>query len=205
MTKKEEIKEEIWQIWQILLVAKECYSYSFYLNKPDTEEELQYLNNSKDFQFIRLTMWKMFVIELSKLFKQSVKSDRYNIFHFISKLKKGGNFGKMGISESKIEEWEENINRNSETISKILILRDKLYSHTDTDKEKHKKTDTSFEETEELIKIIELIIQEIYSTVFDAEALMETIFFKRERFKLIEILAKERIRSREELLNKYLK
>lgn len=205
MTKKEEIKDEIWEIWQILLLAKECYSYSFYLHKPDTREELQYLNHSRDFQFIRHVMWKMAVIELSKLFKNSAKSDRYNIVHFINKLKRNGYFGKLGISESKIDEWEKLINKNDETISKILNLRDKVYSHTDTNKEKHSKTDLSFEKTEKLLKIIEAVIQEIYDTVFDSHALMETVFFERKNFKIIEILAEESDKITRNLLEEYKK
>jgi len=203
MTKKDEIKKEIWQIWQILLLAKECHSYSFYLHKPDTKEEFEYLQHSNNFIFIRHIMWRMTVIELSKLFKESAKSDRYNIFHFISKLKTGGYFGKIGISESVISEWENQINYNSETISKILLLRDKLYSHTDSDKEKYSKNDVSFEKTEKLIKIVESIVQEIYSTVFDSHALIETISFDRKSFKMIKILAEERNKITRDLLEEF--
>ena len=203
MSKKEEIKKEIWQIWQILLLAKECHSYSFYLHKPDTKQELEYLQCSNDFHFIRHIMWRMTVIELSKLFKDSVKSDRFNIFHFISKLKREGYFGTMGISESRIIEWEQQINENRETISKILILRDKLYSHTDSDKEKHSKNEVSFEKTEKLLQIIESVIQEIYYAVFDSHALIETVSFDRKNFKIIEILAEERNKITRELLEEF--
>jgi len=192
MTRKEEIKEEIWQIWQILLIAKECHLYSFYLHKPDTKEELDYLEKSRDFHFIRHVMWRMTVIELSKLFRESSTNDRFNIFHFISKLKKGGHFGKLGISEIKITEWESTISDNSQTISEILMLRDKLYSHTAPNKERYSKSDVTFEKAEELIKIVESVIQEIYSSVFDSHASIETINFNRKRFKIIEILAEEK-------------
>ena len=192
MTKKEEIKAEIWQIWQILLIAKECHSYSFYMHKPDTKEESDYLQHARDFHFIRHMLWRMTVIELSKLFRNSPHNDRFNLFFFISKLKKGGNFGKLGISDSKIAEWENRINDNSQTISEILILRDKLYSHTAPNKEKHSKSDVTFEHTEELIKIVESVIKEIYSSVFDSHASIGTINFDRNRFKIIEILAEEK-------------
>jgi len=200
MTRKEEIKEEIVQIWQILLIAKECYLYSFYLHKPDTKEELDYLQKSRDFHFIRHIMWRMTVIELSKLFRESSTNDRFNIFHFISKLKKGGHFGKLGISENKIAEWESRISDNSQTISEILMLRDKLYSHTAPNKKRYGKSDVTFEKAEELIKIVESVIQEIYSSVFDSYASIGTINFNRERFKVIEILAEEKKKRIDALL-----
>lgn len=203
MIRKEEIKEEIWQIWQILLIAKECHSYSFYLHKPDTKEELDYLQHSRDFHFIRHIMWRMNVIELSKLFRDSPENDRFNIFHFIRKLKKGGHFGKLGISENKIAEWESKISDNTQTILEILILRDKLYSHTAPNKEKYSKSDVTFEKTEELIKIVESVIQEIYSSVFDSHASISTISFDRKRFKIIEILAEERNKITRALLEEF--
>ncbi len=200
MTKKEEIKEEIWQIWQILLIAKECHSYSFYLHKPDTKEESDYLQHSRDFNFIRHMLWRMTVIELSKLFRNSPQNDRFNLFHFISKLKKGGHFGKLGISENKIEEWESKMTDNTQTISEMLLLRDKLYSHTAPNKKKYIDGNLTFEKIEELIKIVESVIREIYSSVFDSHASIGTISFDRKRFKIIEILAEEKNKRKRELL-----
>ena len=88
MDKKVEIKNDIWNIWQILITAKDSFQYSFYLHKPDTEEEQDYLNHSPDFIFIRHILWRMCIIELSKLFSNSKDRDRFNIFHFIKKLNK---------------------------------------------------------------------------------------------------------------------
>lgn len=205
MNKKDEIKDEIWNIWQINLLAKECFSYAFYFNKPDTKEELNYLNHAGDFHFIRLILWKMTVVELSKLFKNSSNSDRYNIFHFISKLKKGGHFGKMGISAEKISFWEEQIEENSNTITEILKLRDKLYSHTDVNSNRYKVSDITFEKTEKLILIVESIIHEIYSTVFDSHPIMNTVYFNKQNFNLIKVLAYEKERRMKELFGDYLK
>jgi hypothetical protein len=53
MPNKDEIKESIWAIWKISILAKKCLKYSIYLHKPETKDELDYLNYSRDFHFIR--------------------------------------------------------------------------------------------------------------------------------------------------------
>jgi hypothetical protein len=103
---KDVIKQEIWGIWQILILARECFEYSNYLYNPDTKEEFEYLSFSQDFDFIRHILWRMTIIELSKLFSSSSKRDRFNLKHFIDKLKKTGHFSKAGINEVTIIKWE---------------------------------------------------------------------------------------------------
>src|SRR5687767_3765997 len=104
--KQQELRNEIWRIWEIEIVAKQCFQYSFYLHKPETKEETKYLQNQRDFGFIRHILWRMTIIELSKLFSSSSKRDRFNVNHFLSKLKRGGQFGDMGISQATIDKWE---------------------------------------------------------------------------------------------------
>ncbi len=204
-SKEAEIKNEVWQIWQILLIAKECFQYSLYLHKPSTQEEQNYLRHSQDFGFIRQILWRMSVIELSKLFCDSKDRDRFNIFHFINKLKKGGHFGDMGISKTTIAKWENQIAINKDTITQILTLRDKVYAHTDANGEKYTKGDLTFQQTEKLIQIIENVIQEIYSTVFQTHAIMDTPIFEKERFNIIKILASEQDRRIKELQENFTK
>ncbi len=103
----------------------------------------------------------MNVIELSKLFSNSSKRDRYNLNHFISKLKKSGHFGDMGIAQSSIDKWELALYNNQNHIDNILTLRDKIYAHTDPKKDDYKAIDLSFQDVEALIKIVEGIIKEI--------------------------------------------
>lgn len=198
--KQQELKNEIWRIWEIEIVAKECFQYSFYLHKPETKEEAEYLHNQRDFGFIRHILWRMTIIELSKLFSNSPKRDRFNVFHFISKLKKAGHFGDMGISEVKIAKWEADLKLNQKHIDNILTLRDKIYAHTDPKKEDYKAIDLSFQDVEILIKVVVDIIKEIYLVVFDAGTIMETPNFDRGNFKIIKVLAEERRKRMEELL-----
>ena len=98
----------------------------------------------------------------------------------------------MRISEAIIADWENQIEINKDTISQVLTLRDKVYGHTDPNKENFINIELSFQQTEKLIQIIERVIQEIYFTVFDAHAIIDTPTFDRKRFNIITILANER-------------
>jgi len=200
MTKEEEIKNEIWNIWQISLFAKECFSYSQYLHNPKTKVELEYIRGSKDFQFFRHILWRNTVIELAKLFTDKKDRDRFNIFHFLKKLKVGGQFGKMGIPETQITNWENQIATNSEAINMILTLRDKVYAHTDANKNRYSQNQPTFQETERLIDIVESVIQEIYSTIFDSHAIIETISFDKDRFGMVRSLVELRERETQDLI-----
>jgi len=205
MSQKEEIKNIIWEIWKISLNAKRFLKYSFYLHKPDTNEELEYLRKSRDFKFIAHALWRNSVIELSKLFYDSKKRDKFNIFHFIKKLEKDGHFRNFKISQTKIDFWYKQIEENRETIDLITGLRDKVYAHTDGPIEKIGLDTPTFEQTEKLIDIIENVITEIYSSVFDSHAMLNSPNLELNPSKIIKILAaekKSRISDMEDLLKK---
>jgi hypothetical protein len=189
MPTKEELKENIWSIWKILIMAKECHQFSYYLHKPKTAEEAEYINHSRHLQFIGHVLWRNTAIELSKLFSKSKKRDKFNIFHFINKLHHDKYFGQFKISPEKISEWENKLEVNKANIELIINLRDKVYGHTDVQDPSEKFDVTSFEQTKTLIEIVENIIQEIYSVAFDAHADMGSPIFDRERFNMIKTLA----------------
>ncbi|GBF19535.1 MULTISPECIES: AbiU2 domain-containing protein [Arenibacter] len=205
MGKKEEIKDIIWEIWKISINAKRFLKYSFYLHKPDTKEEFEYLRMSRDFQFIAHALWRNAVIELSKLFNDSKNRDKFNIFHFIKKLDKNGYFRSFEISQTKIDSWYKQIEESRETIDLITGLRDKVYAHTDGLIDKNGLDTPTFEQTEKLIDIVESVIKEIYSSIFDAHAMMDSPSLELSPSKIIKILAAEkkaRISAIEDLLKK---
>lgn len=142
--KKDEIKQEIWGIWEILILARECFEYSNYLYNPDTKEEKEYLTYSEDFDFIRHILWRMTIIELSKLFSGSRKRDRFEIKTFIAKLKKSGQFSEAGISEATINKWETELLDSNKTVKNILTLRDKIYAHSDLKKDDYNTIQITF-------------------------------------------------------------
>lgn len=204
MTKKKtELEENLSKIWDILIYAKDCYQYSFYLYKPETNEESVYLENSQDFKFICHIMWRMAIIEIAKLFSNSDKRDRYNLMHFISKLKNAGHFGNIGIDFKKIENWEEIIILNENLIEEILRLRDKVYAHKDPNMEECIIKEISFEKIEILLNLVEDIIREIFITVFDSMVDFDSPNLSTSRINIIKILAVEKKQRLEELASKY--
>lgn len=198
--KQQELKEDILRIWKIEILAKECFQISYYFHNPNTSEEAEYLDKHRELGFIRHILWRMTIIELSKLYSNSSERDRYNLKHFISKLKKGGYFGDMGISQASIEKWELALSVNQNQIKNILTLRDKIYAHTDPRRDDNNTIDLSFQDIEVLIKLAEDIIKEIYIVVFDADADMSPLIFDPNRFDMIKILATEKRKRIEEIL-----
>lgn len=193
---KNELKQEIWGIWEILILARECFEYSNYLYNPDTKEESEYLSISQDFDFIRHILWRMTIIEFSKLFQR----DRFNLKHFIDKLKKAGQFSKAGINDVTINKWEAELAYNEKTITNIITLRNKIYAHSDLKKDDYNAIQITFQEIAKLIVIVENVIKEIYLTVFGADTEMTTIVFDKNNFDIIKILVDEKRKSIEELL-----
>ena len=193
---KNEIKQEIWGIWEILILARECFEYSNYLYHPDTKEESEYLSFSQDFDFIRHILWRMTIIEFSKLFQP----DRFNLKHFIHKLKKAGHFSKAGINDETINKWEAELLNNEKTIANIITLRNKIYAHSDLKKDDYNTIQITFQEIAKLIVIVENVIREIYLIVFEADTEMATIVFDKNNFDIIKILADEKRKSIEALL-----
>lgn len=193
--KEDELQFEIDNIWSILLKAKECFYFSYYLHKARTTDEQNYIEISSEFKLIREVMWKMSVIELAKLYSNS-DSHKFNLHKFIKKMLDN----KVGIDNALINSWSEKIKEHDETIILLKSLRDKLYAHTDRNINLHTEKVT-FELFEKLIGITENIIQNIYIIVFNASVHIPKGRFYPERFKIIEILASEKPRKAEELLN----
>jgi len=192
---KNELEKELEKIWQILLQAKQCFYLSFYLYKPKTQDELDYLTSSIEFKLIRETMWKMGIIELGKLF---IKSDnhKFNLHKFLNKLTKNH----VGLPQEQICKWRSKIDLEVDTVSMLQNLRDKLYAHTD--REINFSTESvTFEKFEGLFLIVEQIIKEIFETVFNGMAEIDCGMFDIERFNIIKILANERKTMLQEYLN----
>jgi hypothetical protein len=133
-------------------------------------------------------LWRNTVIELSKLFNSSPKRDKYNIFHFIKKLRKDQYYGGLGVDQKKVDGWENRLEENRETINSIILLRDRVYGHTDNENAKKGLDTPTFEETQRLLEIVENVIYEIYSTVFDSHALIESPTVTENPSKIIKYL-----------------
>lgn len=185
-----ELDEEISRIWGIYLLGKESLDYANYLYNPTSSLEKEYVNMQKDLSFIRFVLFKNSLIDLSKLF-QDRDSDKCNINKFLRKIQRNGYFRNIFLEESKILDWENKIKANGDLIKKITTLRDKVYSHYDPNFIVTSEFDTTFKEVEDLFDIVKDIITTIHLEVFDTYADLGNIHFNKNRFKLIEILAKD--------------
>jgi len=189
---REELDNKLWRITEILITAKECFLYSKYLYKPESEEEAKYLQYSVHFHFIRHSLWRLSIIELSKLFSTSKQRDRFNIVSFITQLKKDGHFANLNFDESIITKWEKRLSENKDQIDKILTLRDKVYAHTDPKKDDYRGIQLYLRDIEQLFLIVENMISEIKSKIFDAHMDLTTPVFGRHKFDIIKVLAEEK-------------
>jgi hypothetical protein len=204
MTKKDDLKNRISAIWKILTMIKECHEFSYYLHRPNTQDEADYINKSNQLQFLRHLAWRNEVIELAKLFSSSKKRDKFNIFDFLNNLKDGQYFGDINFDQELISKWELSLQNKIEIIELIMKLRDKVYSHTDNSEQKLETP--SFEEILKLINITEEIVFEIHSKVFNSHTIFENSIFHRERFQMIEMLIEAHNQRIENLLpNKFKK
>ena len=199
MKKLKELENDLSKIWDILLMAKESFMYSKYLYYPNSKIEQDYLTNARDFHFIRFVLWRSSIIELSKLFGDK-SVDKFNFNKFLNKLKTDGYFGDLYEDKVQITKWETDILAESAVIKKIVTLRDKLYSHTDSNFVPDSTYDLLFVDIEKLIKISEEIIVGIFDQVFDTLADTSNIYFDMNRFNLVRILAEEKERKMQEFI-----
>jgi len=128
-------------------------------------------------------------MELHKLLNKSDK-DFYNLWTFIKNL--GSNhYSAHNVPADVITEWRNILYSKKAIIKKILLLRNKLYAHTDPNVDKL-VVDITFDEVQELISVVEKVIRGIYNNSFQSDILIETPIFERDRFDIIKVLAKEK-------------
>jgi hypothetical protein len=157
------------------------------MHVPGTNKEAEYLSSSRNFHFIRHSLWRLSVIELHKIVTKS-STDSYNIWAFLKNLE-NNNYKEHSISLDKINQWRTQLVSKKHILKKIGLLRNKVYAHTDPAKSKL-EIDITFKETEEIILFIESIVKDIYSSL-NIAFLTETPLFEAEGFDIIKILADE--------------
>ena len=199
MGKREELKSELKEIWHVLILSKQCFNYTLYFHKPDTQEELEYLNYSRDFRFIRHILWRMTVIELSKIFSKSKRRDKFNFVNLINKLRKNGYYSCLDFPSDILDRWVSDLNIHSNIIERLLTLRDKYYAHSDNLNEPLDII-ILFDEIKELILLLENLITDINKIVFQTASRFEPLDNILIDFDLIKILSRDKKRKIEKLI-----
>ncbi|ULQ51745.1 hypothetical protein [Flavihumibacter fluvii] len=189
---KPQLLEKLDKISRVYIFAQEAYLYTEYFHKPDTKEELELVTNSAHASEISVIMHLMFrtlIVEVSKLFSRST-NDRYQLNIFIESLTQNGHFREINISPEMIELWRSNIQVKEYIINNIIVLRDKIYAHTDNPMKKYAEVDITLNQIASLLEIAKEIICYIYTNVFSTTFLTDSPTFDRERFTLLKLLAK---------------
>lgn len=184
----EQLKEDIWSIWKILLDCQENLAFSKYFYKPDTDDERNFISSSKELKYIRFSLWKLGIIEIHKILSHS-KNDTYSLWNLMKNLE-NEKYVNHGISKDVISTWQTNLKATKKTLAKISLLRNKNYAHTDSGN-KPKESDITFEEVEVVLKIIESVIRDVYSHAFESGIINETLIFQKDNFDIVKVLAKE--------------
>jgi len=183
-------------------MSRECIEFSYYFHRPNSQKEADYINKSQHLRFLRHVLWRNAAIELSKLLSKSKNSHKYNVNSFISKFGKGKYYGNFQIEEKIVRNWNFKLESLYETTSKILLLRDKVYSHTDKI-DLNPDVSPSFEDVKEVIKLIEDIIQDISSRTIKIYFDMSNLVFDRDRFYMIEHLVEYEKHRLKKISEKY--
>lgn len=169
--KKGELKTEAWAIADILFPAQESLKIVAYLRKDEGDDDRNYVKRAIYFQYETSNHWRTIVIQLCKLFSES-KGEHYRLRKFIVSLKPGGYFEDAGISADKIAKWEEALALERDIIDNLLLQRNKKYAHSDRDG-KEVVNEVSIAKARELIGLVQNIVREIYSTVFESSFLID--------------------------------
>lgn len=170
--KKQELKSETWEISEILFLAQESLKVVELLVKEETDDDRAYTKRMNSF-FVYTTSvyWRVIVTELCKLFS-SKENEQYNLHKFISKLKTAGHYGDAGISQESIIAWKDILENEQEAIDNLILQRDKIYAHKDRNAKTIVNTVTLLK-TKELIAVVQKIVREIYSTVFESSFMVD--------------------------------
>lgn len=200
MSRKEQFAKDLEKITKIFFGAKENFNYCYYLHKPKTKTEAEYLDVDRDLKFIRHSLWRLAIIEIAQLFS-SRESDKFNLNKLLSKLATGGHYSDLPIDQNKILEWQTLIINKAPLINNVLALRDKIYAHTDPDQERYMEIEIYFKEIEELFEIVASVITQLHSSVLKKTLFLRGPVFDRNRFDLVRILAEEHNKRIAEITN----
>jgi hypothetical protein len=203
--KKEELGKKLEQVLHVYMFAQDAYLYTEYFHNPSSKEELELVMNSPhspELSVIMHLMFRTLVVETSKLFSRS-DNDKFQLTKFIESLSSNGYFGDLGISKEQIEKWEYRLEKSNETINETLLLRDKIYAHTENPLADYSEIDISFKKIKHLLDLAKDIISNVYSELFDTGVIFDSPTFDKERFGILTLLAKAEAQRTKEIFDKY--
>jgi hypothetical protein len=200
MSKEENIKKDLEEIWYTLLNAKTAYQYAKYLFEPPTIKEQNYMKHyGTEMAFFRNILWRNSVIEISNLF---AKGQDRSITKFLNNIDGGAKYSKE-VPIELVKELRSKLSTFENIIEKILLMRNKVFAHAEKDYKSsldYNKLDTDIEQ---LIKFSEDFISEI-SFVFNTTPIHEEISLEG-NFDILNVLADYEEKRYNDIIENYKK
>lgn len=187
MSKISELKEKLSGISEIFIRTKENFRFCYHLHISDNSDERDYLKIDRHIYFIRHSLWRMTVIELCKIFSRS-PSDNYDLEKIIKALKPDGHFRSIRFDNDLLARWEDEIQSNKELIDKLNGLRNKIYAHSDPDRELYKNIDVYFNDIRNLLLLGETILKGIASKINMPTLIFDSPYFESQEFEIVKVL-----------------
>ncbi len=176
---------------------KEQYAACKYLYIPKTDEEKEYLQNSRYFKMVKIALFRNCIIELCKITKGS-KNNYFNLSAIINTAKKHRVL-ELG-SNAEINKIEMIFKEIEPLTDRIITLRNDFIAHT---KLNQVDPNITFEELDKYIQVIEEIIKQLFRLVKDSHMEFRPILFESERFDIISILAKNKANRRNAIMESF--
>ncbi|WP_363322566.1 hypothetical protein [uncultured Dokdonia sp.] len=133
-----------------------------------------------------MALFRNCIIELCKIIKGS-KNNYFNIFSIIKSLKKRTDLNEIDLTE--LNNIESKIKETTDLTERIINLRNDFIAHTKLEKE---DPEITFDELDKYILNFEEIIKSLFSIINNSHFEYSPILFKRDRFHIISILAKDK-------------
>ena len=185
MNKRDEFKIRLDCITKIFLISRDNFYYSEYLYSPKTKIEENYINIDRDLKFIRHSIRRVAIIELTKIVKKS-NNNKFNIFKLLDTLKSQGYFKSLGFDEIQIGIFESDLSNYSTLIDAVIGLRDNIYAHTDGNEIDFA---INFDELNGLYDVLENVICRLSIDLLDENRDLRRYNFIEGRFNILEVLA----------------
>lgn len=181
-----QLKKRLDESYIIYIKALEHYSINKYFSNPNTLTEKEYLANNPFFSFVKVSMFKLGVLEINKLLSNS-PNDHFGILK-TSELLQNSNLPKYH-SDQNLKGKLEELNTNNIIIKKLSNLRSKYYAHTD---KKRVDPNLLYAEMDIIFDLVYSILNEMFLIYLNVTIANKTVDFDSSKFKLIEFLAEDK-------------
>jgi hypothetical protein len=125
---QDSFQKEMIELFCIYEYSNKCFTIYKDIKNVSNDSEIEYIKNNNHIAIIRHSLWMQSVIQIYKLVKVG---ESFSFTKIFNKIKKSGEFYKLNFDEKEIEDIEKEIKKLQPTIDKVVLIREKIYVHTD--------------------------------------------------------------------------